>query len=286
MTQVTRFLRSMGGWPVLLKIGLGLLVVLALVALLAPWISPYNPGALSGEPLEPPSLHHLLGTDDIGRDVLAQIIWGARTSLLTAVAAAALAVSVGTLTGVTVALIGGRVDFLAMRAVDIMLSLPIVPLLLVVVALAGPGRSTVILAIGLVAWPRLTRVLRSQTLTIRQRGYIHAARRFGGGVPYILRRHVIPAVAPLIVASFVATAGIAVGLDSGLAFLGLADPTQVSWGRLLDTNRLQGEGLYASAAWVWMVLPAGVAVTLAVLGFAFVGVALEPRTNPAWSRGS
>ena len=172
------------------------------------------------------------------------------------------------------------------RAVDIMLSLPIVPLLLVVVALAGPGRGTIILAIGLIAWPRLTRVLRSQTLTIRQRGYIHAARRFGGGVPYILRRHVVPAVAPLIAASFVAIAGIAVGLDSGLAFLGLADPTTVSWGRLLDTNRLQAEGLYASSAWSWIVLPAGIAVTLAVLGFAFVGVALEPRTNPAWSRGS
>lgn len=273
-------------WPKLLIAGATVLVFLGLVALLAPFISPYDPTALSGQPLEPPTLHHLLGTDDLGRDVLSQLIWGARASLVVAVGAAGLAVGVGALVGVTVGLVGGRVDFVAMRILDVLLAIPVVPLLLVVVTLAGPGRATIILAIGLIGWPRFARVMRSQALTLRQRGYVRAARGFGGGLVYLLRRHMLPAMAPVIVAAFVATAGIAVGLDSGLAFLGLADPTSVTWGNLLNTTRLSQEGLYASTAWVWMVLPAGAAVTITVLAFALVGIATEPKTNPSWSRGT
>lgn len=272
-------------WPKLLVAGLAVLVFLGAVALLAPWISPYDPTALSGQPLESPTLHHLLGTDDLGRDVLSQLIWGARASLVVAVGAAGLAVGVGALVGVTVGLVGGRVDFVAMRILDVLLAIPVVPLLLVVVALAGPGRATIILAIGLIGWPRFARVMRSQALTLRQRGYVRAARGFGGGLAYLLRRHMFPAMAPVIVAAFVATAGIAVGLDSGLAFLGLGDPTSVTWGNLLNTTRLSQEGLYASTAWVWMVLPAGAAVTITVLAFALVGIATEPKSNPSWSRG-
>ena len=272
-------------WPKLLVAGLAVLAFLGVVALLAPWISPYDPTALSGQPLEPPTLHHLLGTDDLGRDVLSQLIWGARASLVVAAGAAGLAVGVGALVGVTVGLVGGRVDFAAMRILDVLLAIPVVPLLLVVVALAGPGRATIILAIGLIGWPRFARVMRSQALTLRQRGYVRAARGFGGGLAYLLRRHMFPAMAPVIVAAFVATAGIAVGLDSGLAFLGLGDPTSVTWGNLLNTTRLSQEGLYASTAWVWMVLPAGAAVTITVLAFALVGIATEPKSNPSWSRG-
>ena len=270
--------------PSLLFIGGGVLVVVSLLAILAPWISPHDPTAAQFPPLAAPSRTNLLGTDDLGRDVLSQLIWGARASLVVAVSAAALAVSVGVIIGVIAGLVGGPVDFVAMRVVDVLLAIPVIPLLLVLVALAGPGRLTIILAIGLLGWPRVCRVIRSQTLTLATRGYVDAARGFDGHLAYVMRRHIVPAAAPLIVSAFVTTAGVAVGLDTGLAFLGLADPTTVTWGRLLDINRLLSEGLFASSAWTWLVLPAGCAVALTALGFALVGVALEPKSNPAWER--
>ncbi|HET9051976.1 MAG TPA: ABC transporter permease [Candidatus Dormibacteraeota bacterium] len=271
--------------PPLLLVGGGVVGLVALVAVLAPWISPHDPTAPLWEPISSPSRTNLLGTDDLGRDILSQLVWGARASLVVAVLAASLAVGVGVVVGVSVGLAGGAVDFVAMRVVDVLLAIPVVPLLLVVVALAGPGRGTIILAIGLLGWPRVCRVMRSQTLTLASRGYVDAARGFGGRLFYILRRHMVPAVAPLIASSYVTIAGVAVGLDAGLAFLGLADPTTVSWGRLLDNNRLMSEGLYATSAWTWIVLPAGCVVAITVLGFALVGVALEPQSNPAWERG-
>lgn len=270
--------------PPLLVAGGGVIFVISVVALLAPWISPHDPTSAQFTPLASPSNQNLLGTDDLGRDILSQLIWGARASLLVAVAAAALAVGAGVVAGVGAGLAGGAVDFVAMRVVDVLLAIPVVPLLLVVVALAGPSRATIILAIGLLGWPRVCRVMRSQTLTLTTRGYVDAARGFDGTLSYLLRRHIVPAVAPLITSAFVTTAGVAVGLDAGLAFLGLADPTTVSWGRLLDINRLLSEGLLATNAWTWIVLPAGCAVAITVLGFALVGVALEPRSNPAWER--
>lgn len=270
--------------PWLLFVGGGVIVLVSLLAILAPWISPHDPTAAQFTPLSSPTRENLLGTDDLGRDILSQLVWGARASLLVAVGAAALAVGVGVLAGVGAGLAGGAVDFVAMRLVDVLLAIPVVPLLLVVVALAGASRATVILAIGLLGWPRVCRVMRSQTLTLTTRGYVDAARGFDGHLFYLLRRHIVPAVAPLITSAFVTTAGVAVGLDAGLAFLGLADPTTVSWGRLLDINRLLSEGLLATSAWTWVVLPAGCAVALTVLGFALVGVALEPRSNPAWER--
>ena len=270
--------------PLLLFVGGGVLVLMSLLAVLAPWISPHDPAAAQFPPLASPSRTNLLGTDDLGRDVLSQLIWGARASLVVAVSAAALAVGVGVIVGVVAGLVRGPVDFAAMRVVDVLLAIPVIPLLLVLVALAGPGRLTIILAIGLLGWPRVCRVIRSQTLTLATRGYVAAARGFDGHVPYVMRRHIVPAVAPLIVSAFVTTAGVAVGLDTGLAFLGLADPTTVTWGRLLDINRLLAEGLFASSAWTWLVLPAGCVVALTVLGFALVGVALEPKSNPAWER--
>ena len=270
--------------PPLLLASSGAVLVIMLVAVLAPWISPHDPTAAQFTPLAAPSRTNLLGTDDLGRDVLSQIIWGSRESLVVAVAAASLAVGVGVIAGISVGLAGGKIDFVAMRIVDVLLAIPVVPLLLVIVALAGPGRATIVLSIGLLGWPRVCRVIRSPTLTLATRGYVGAARGFGGHTVYILRRHIVPAVAPLIISAFVTTAGIAVGLDAGLAFLGLADPTNVTWGRLLDNNRALSEGLYATSAWTWIVLPAGCAVAITVLAFALVGVALEPKSNPAWER--
>ncbi|HVL98682.1 MAG TPA: ABC transporter permease [Egibacteraceae bacterium] len=257
----------------------GLLVLtLVIAALLAPWIAPYDPRALAGEALQPPSSRHLIGTNNIGQDLFSQLVWGARAALVVALGAATLAISVGAFVGVGAGLAGGLVDVVAMRVVDVVLAVPRLPLLILVAALVGPSRTNLVLAIGLTVWPVIARTVRSQAASLRERGFVAAAGGFGGGGLYVMRRHLLPAVGPLIVAGFVAVSGQAVLLETGLAFLGLADPTAVSWGLILN-RALAHPGLYFSPLWTWWVLPAGLAITVLVSGFMFLGVGLEPLLN-------
>ncbi len=269
---------------VFLWLGGAIVAMLLLVALLAPLISPFDPRAIAGPSLAAPSTAHWLGTNDAGQDILSQLIWGTRSSAVVAVLAAGLAVGLGVAVGATAGLLGGWADLLAMRVVDVFLAVPALPLLILVAALAGPSRSTVILVIGMTGWPPVARVVRSQTLTLAGRGYVAAARGFGSGWLYVIRRHLVPTLAPLAVANFVYWAATAVVLQAGLAFLGLVDPTEVSWGSVLN-RALAHQGIYFSEVWLWWVLPAGLAVTVAAFGLALLGVGLEPRANPRWRRG-
>lgn len=266
-----------------LWIGVAIVAIVALVAIAAPLLAPYDPSSVSGPSLASPSAEHLLGTNDAGQDILSQLIWGARPSAVVAVAAAALAVAIGVLVGALAGLLGGPLDVVAMRIVDLLLAIPALPLLILVAALTAPGLAVAVLVIGLGGWPGIARIVRSQTLSLAHRGYVEAARGFGCGRLYLVGRHLVPALRPLIVASFVSWAGTAVVLQAGLAFLGLSDPLEVSWGAILN-RALEQPGLYFTSVWVWWVLPAGLAITLAVLGLAFVGAALEPRSNPRWKR--
>lgn len=268
--------------PVLL---LGVILVggFTLVALLAPLLAPYDPRALPGSGLDSPSSDHLLGTTLIGQDVLSQLVWGARTSLSVAVGAATLAIVVGVIVGVGASLVGGFVEVVTMRVVDVLLAIPRLPLLVLVAALARMSGIALILLMGFLFWPPVSRVVRSQTLTLRQRGFVNAAQGFGGGVFYVIRRHLVPALGPILAELFVAFSGNAIFLEASLAFLGLGDPTSMSWGLMLN-NALATPGIYFTPAWTWWVLPAGLAITFALLGFAFLGVGIEPIINPRWQR--
>lgn len=259
-------------------IGGVLVLALAAAAVFAPWIAPYDPRALAGDSLQPPSTRHLLGTNNLGQDLFSQVVWGARAALSVALGAATLTIIVGVFVGVGAGLLGGLADIVAMRVVDVVLAVPRLPLLILVAALVGPSRTNLILAIGLTLWPVIARMVRSQAVSVRQRGFVAAADGFGGGALYVMRRHLVPAVAPIIVAGFVAVAGNAVLLETGLAFLGLADPTAISWGLILN-RALAHPGLYFSPLWTWWVLPAGFAISVLVLGFMFLGVGLEPALN-------
>ncbi len=265
--------------------GAALLGLLILVAVLAPVLSPYDPRDSVGPSLQSPTFAHLLGTNDLGQDIFSQILWGARPSLLVGVGAAALAVSVGVAVGVGAGLRGGWADTIAMRVVDVFLALPVLPLLVLIAALVGANRTTLIVVIGLVRWPEVARLTRGQTLSLRHRGYVQASRGFGGGLGHVVRRHLLPALGPLIASGFVTVGAVAVLMEAGLAFLGLGDTTVVSWGLMLN-RALLFPGLYYSALWTWWVLPAGFAISLAVLGFTFLSVSLEPRFNPAWQRST
>jgi len=267
----------------LLVVGGVLAGLLVFTAVFAPALASEDPKEISGAVLERPSAEHRLGTDVPGRDILAQLVYGARASLAAALIGASLALAGAIAIGVLPALLGGGADAVAARLVVFLLALPGLPLLILVGSLAGNSTIALILVIGFIGAAPNARILRSQTLTLRQRGFVTAARGFGGGPLYVLRRHLLPGLGPFVVVGFVNWAGISIGLEAGLSFLGLGDPSGVSWGHTLN-RALEQQSIYFSDMWTWWVLPSGIAITLAVLGFTFVGVGLEPTFNPRWTR--
>lgn len=264
-------------------VGLVLVGAFLVAAVLAPWLAPYDPTAYSGNPLERPSAAHWLGTNDVGQDILSELIYGARISLLVGAVAGGLTLALATLVGLTAAYLGGWLDGLLMRLIDLLLAMPHLPLMVLVGAYLGPGLVNIILIIVLLGWMVPARVIRAQALSLRARGHVQAARLFGAGPAYVIRRHLIPAVAPILAATFVAQAGRAIGLEAGLAFLGLGDPSAKSWG-LMIRYALNYKGIYFTPHWLWWLLPAGLCISLVILGLTFLGVALEDRLDPRLRR--
>ena len=267
----------------LLVAGVVIVGVLVAVGLLAPWIAPHDPRAITGAAFEDPSRSHLLGTNDAGADIFSRLVMGSRTTLVVAGTTTILILVIGVGLGLVAGLRGGFVDTAVMRVVDVFLALPVLPLLIFIAALAGPSLGLSIVMIGLFSWPQTARIVRSQTLSLRNRGYFDCARGFGAGPLYIMRRHLIPTLGPVIAANLVYVAGMVVTVEAGLAFIGLGDPAAVSWGAELN-RAIENPQIYIGSLWLWWMLPAGLALTLAVLGFTFIGVGLEPRFNPRWSR--
>jgi ABC-type dipeptide/oligopeptide/nickel transport system permease subunit len=264
----------------LLWVGLALIGLLVVMAVFAPWLASYSPTEISGPRLQQPSAEHWLGTDVPGHDIFALLVYGARVSLAVALVGGSVAVVGGIIVGVLPAMLGGPADDISNRLVVFLLALPGIPLLILVSSLAEDYVDVAMfLVIGFLGIAPTARILRGQALTLRRRGYLAAARGFGGGPLYVLRRHLVPAMGPLVIINFVNWAGAAIGAQAGLAFLGLGEPTGVSWGLTLN-RALAQPGIYSSPMWVWWVLPVGFAITLALLGFTFVGMAFETRFNP------
>ena len=274
-----RALRNLGplGW-----VGVLLLASLAIVAVCAPWVAPYDPRVSTGRPFEPPSLAHLLGTNDVGYDLLSELIWGARVSLAIGLLAAVVSTTLGTGGGILAGYFRGRFDAVLMRTVDLVLVIPFLPLMILLAAYIGPSITTLAAVIGLLLWGRPARVVRSVALSQAAREYVIAARALGAGSARILRLHVLPAALSITIAEFVYLASRAILLETTLAFLGLGDPLQKSWGSVLF--HAQARGAFLSGAWVWWVLPPGLLITASVLGFALVGFDLERVVNPRLRR--
>jgi peptide/nickel transport system permease protein len=259
-------------------VGLALLTLLIAAAVLAPVLAPYDPEEFTGRPLERPSPAHRLGTNDVGQDILSELIYGARVSLTVAAGAATGTVILAVLIGGAAGYAGGWIDMLLMRLVDLLMALPRLPLLLLINALLGAGLGQMILTIALLFWPGTARIIRAQVLSVRQRGYVRMARSFGGGPIYIFARHVLPQMAPLIVFGLVTAAGRAVALEAGLAFLGLGDPTAKSWG-LIMRYALNLPGLFLTDRWLWWLLPPGICITLLILALTFIGIGMESQLD-------
>ena len=283
--QAPRSLRAELLRSPLMIAGLVMVGIVVAAAVFAPLLTKYEPRQVSGQVFERPSSQHWLGTDSPGRDIFSQLVYGTRPVLGMALGGAALALAGGVLLGVVPALVGGSTDRLFNRLAVFLLALPGFPLLILIAALAGRSELTLLVVIATSGVPPVARVLRSQAVSLRERGYISAARGFGGGRLYVVRRHLAPPLGPLMIVEFVNWVATAVALQSGLAFLGLGDPLGISWGHMMD-RALGQENIYLSPMWVWWALPPGLAITFTVLGFVFIGVALEPAFNPRWLRSA
>jgi peptide/nickel transport system permease protein len=270
------FLRKTGG-----VIGLLMLGFIVGVAVFAPWIAPYDPyqtvEATTGDVLAPPSAAHLLGQDDSGKDVLSSVIYGARISLIVGFSASLIVVVIGTIVGMVSGYAGGWVDMLLMRITDAILVVPTLPLMLVIIAVAGRGITNIILVIGFLSWTYAARVVRSQVLSVKERQFIMRARAIGVGHLRIMTVHILPQVIPVIFAEGILDISYAILSEATLSFLGLGDPTLISWGSIL--NRAFLRGAVTRGAW-WFLIPPGLALAWVTLSLNFIGNALQELINP------
>ncbi len=222
-------------------LGLVVLGLITAAAILAPWIAPYGLHEQVGPVFGPPSPSHPLGLDDGGIDMVTLLMWGARISLLVGFAATAVAMLIGGTVGILAGYFGGQVDNVLMRITDYFLVIPDVPLLIVVAAIWGPSLSHIIIVIGLLLWTSTARVLRAQVKSVRERIYVKRAQALGGGHARIVVRHVLPQVAPLLIANTVLTIAVAIFDETALSFLGLGDPSR-DLAREGDRERVRAGG--------------------------------------------
>lgn len=266
-------------------IGSGMLGIAIVVATLAPVISPYDPYAQVRVTISDiyagPSAAHLLGTDDAGHDVLSGMLYGARVSLLVGFAAALISLFIGGAIGIVAGYRGGRTGNLLMRFTDFFLVIPDLALQIVIVAIVGQSLRNIILVIGALGWTTTARLVRAQTLTVRERKFVQRAKAIGAGDLHILARHVFPQVVPLMLANTVLVISLAILSESTLAFIGLGDPTVISWGQML--NFAFTRGAVSAGAW-WALIPPGLAIVWVVLGTTLLGNAAEEVLNPRMTR--
>jgi peptide/nickel transport system permease protein len=262
-------------------VGLAILIVFALVALLVPAFSSRDAldvTKATAPNLAPPSWHYPLGTDESGRSVLTLTLWGSRISLLVGIMATLLSMVIGAGVGIIAGFFGGSwIDAILARLIDWFLVIPFLPLAIVLATVLGRSLTNIIIVIGVTSWAGTARIIRSQTLSVKERAYVERARALGAGNWHLVTRHILPNVFPLIFANTVLVVAIAILSESTLSFLGLGDPLAVSWGSMLEGAF--DSGAVSTGAW-WYLLAPGVAIVLVVLAFTMCGQALEEVFNP------
>jgi oligopeptide/dipeptide ABC transporter ATP-binding protein len=261
---------------------LGLTVFVAVFAgVLAPY-DPYDTPPVHVEDIyQPPSPEHPLGTDDGGKDVLSELIYGSRVSLIVGFTAAAIAIVIGGAIGIVAGYKAGRTGGALMRFTDFFLVIPDLALQIVLVAILGPSLVTIIIVIGILGWTTTARLVRSQALTVRERKFVARAHAIGASDWHMIRRHILPLVLPLMLANAVLVISLAILAESTLAFIGLGDPTVISWGKML--NFAFDRGAVSAGAW-WAFFPPGLAIVWVVLATTLLGTALEDVLNPRLKR--
>lgn len=262
--------------------GLIVLVALILVAVLAPQLAPHDPNYIDMTTFqERPSRAHLLGLDQVGRDVLSRLIFASRISLAVGVVAVGIYVVIGTVLGSLAGYYGGAVDVILTRFADMVLSFPQIMLILVIVAIVGPSIWNIMVVLGLLGWPPIFRIVRGQFLSLREQDFVQAGRAMGATDFRLIFRHVLPnSMGPILVAATFGTAT-AILTEASLSFLGLGvQPPQASWGNLL----IQAQSITIIEKQPWLWVPAGSMIFVSVLAINFVGDGLRDALDPRLKR--
>jgi peptide/nickel transport system permease protein len=260
-------------------VGLIILVFFVAVAIFAPFAdkSGTEVTKATGPRFAPPSLEYPLGTDDQGRSVLTLVIQGAPVSLLVGLTATLITMLIGSIVGLVAGFRAGWIDSVLMRITDWGLVIPWLVLAIALASIFGQSLFVIILVIGLTTWPSTARLVRSQTLSVRERPYVERSRALGASNSYLISRHILPNVMPVIMANTVLIVAIAILSETALSFLGLGDPLSISWGQILE--QAQNGAAATRGAWWWLGAP-GVCIVLVVLAFTMIGFSLDQIINP------
>lgn len=258
------------------RVGLTLLVLMGLLAVLAPFLSQHDPVQQTAASLLSPSYSHWLGTNHVGQDIWAQLLYGARTSLLVGFSVGVLSLILGTVFGVSSALIGGLYDRIVMRIVDAFIVIPMVIVVILAAAYIMPALPVLILLLAALSWQGGARVIRAQALSLKERGHVGASRTFGASRVHVAWRHIIPDLGPILLVEFIYGVRRAIFMEAGLAFLGISDPMVVSWGTMMhDAMKFS----YLNV-WQWWLVPAGVVLSLTIIGLTFLSHTAESVLDP------
>jgi len=268
----TVMLRSWRG-----RFGLAVIALTVLVAIFGGMIAPYDPNASSLEVMKPPSLDHWMGTTESGSDVFSQLLVGTRVSVIVGFAAAFISAVLGSAVGIFSGYFGGWTDRILDAFENWFLVIPALPLMIVLARILSPSLTVLVAVIGLTSWAGTGRIVRAQVMTLRERAFVERARALGAGDFYIIKTHVLPNTLPLIFANTVLIIAVAILSEAALSFLGLGDPSRISWGSMLENAF--GSGAPSAGAW-WYVIPPGLCLTILVLAVSLVGFLFEEVINP------
>jgi peptide/nickel transport system permease protein len=262
------------------RTGIVMATVIIVIAVVGPLVAPFDPGAVATSRtgiLQPPSASHWLGTDELGRDVLRQVLAGTSVSLEIGLAAAFFTVLIGTVVGVLAGWFTGFTDAVLMRITDFFLVLPNLPLMIALGAIVGQSLPMIVFVIAVTSWPSTARIVRSQALALREREVVARARTVGLSSLAILWTLILPGVLALVIANAVLVIAGSILAEATLSFLGLGDPTRSSWGQILHDAFVSGS--VGNGYW-WYFLPPGVGIVVVVLSFSLIGQSLERVLNP------
>lgn len=262
------------------RVGLIIIGFFVLMAIFGPILMPFKTTDMSVSRefvFNAPSFSHPLGTDNLGRDVLAYLVNGSRSSLFVGVTATMISMVLGTLIGIAAGYLGGWVDNILMRITDFFLVLPWLPFCMVLAAILGNSIWNIILVIGLTGWSGTARIIRAQTLSVKEQQYVERTRSIGAGKWHIMMKHILPNVFPLVFSEAILIVSSSILTETSLAFLGLGDPTNPSWGTML--NDAYSTGAMTVGAWWYFITP-GICVILVALGFTLMGYAFDEILNP------
>jgi len=253
------------------KLGLSLIVIITALAALAPWVAPFDPDQ-TGIPYLPMSWTHLLGTNDMGKDIFSQLLFAGRNSLLIGLTSAAIAVVIGVSVGIAAGFQRGVLEDLLMGSTDIFLLIPGLPLMIILASYLDPSIWNIVLVIGLLWWCPVARVVHARTLQLRESEFVDSARLLGYSNVYIMRKHILPNVRDVITARFGMAVATGMLAEASLSFLGLGDPFNISWGGMISEAFNRG-GFTNDMLW-WYV-PPGIMLLLSIVGFVLLGLSLD-----------